>query len=77
MTLHMFLPRFCFSPLIDFMAFMTMETESSTFWLFVREHENEIEEVISLEALHWVLQKIAGQQASLSLDNVPAEFLKV
>jgi hypothetical protein len=62
--------RFCFPPLYGI-----YDTGDGTIYIF-GEHEDEIEEVISHEVLHWALQKIAGKQASLSLDNVPPEFLK-
>lgn len=71
MTLRMVQLRFCFPPLYGI-----YDTGDGTIYIF-GEHEEEIEEVISHEILHWMLQKIAGKQASLSLDNVPPEFLKV
>ncbi len=39
------------------------------------EQNQEIEEVVSHEMLHWVVQKVAGKQASLNLDNIPQELL--
>lgn len=71
MTLRMLQLRFCFPPLYGI-----YDTGDGTIYIF-GEYEEEIEEVISHEVLHWMLQKIAGKQASLSLDHVPPEFLKV
>ena len=41
------------------------------------EHEDKIEDVLSHEVLHWAVQKAAGKQASLDLDNVPSCFLRI
>lgn len=38
------------------------------------EHDGEIEDVLCHETLHWVVQKVAGKQASLSLDNIPRDL---
>jgi hypothetical protein len=70
MTLRTLQLRFCFPPLYGI-----YDTGDGTIYIF-GEHEEEIEEVVSHEVLHWVLQKIAGKQASLSLDNVSSEFLE-
>jgi hypothetical protein len=40
------------------------------------EHNGETADVVSHEMLHWVVQKIAGKQASLNLDNIPRELLR-
>ncbi len=39
-------------------------------------HDDEIENVLSHEVLHWAVQKVAGKQASLDLDNIPKELLR-
>jgi hypothetical protein len=70
MTLRALQLRFCFPPLYGI-----YDTGDGTIYIF-GEHEDEIEQVVSHEVLHWVLQKIAGKKASLGLDNVPPEFLK-
>jgi len=41
------------------------------------EHDGKIEDVLSHEVLHWVVQKVAGKEASLALDNVPPKWLRV
>jgi len=71
MTLRALQLRFCFPPLYGI-----YDTGDGTIYIF-GEHEDEIDEVISHEVLHWLLQKVAGKRASLSLDNIPAEFLEV
>jgi len=39
-------------------------------YIFGEMYENEIEDIISHETLHYVVQKIAGKRASLKLDRV-------
>lgn len=41
------------------------------------DHDGKIEDILSHEVLHWAVQKIAGKQACLDLDNVPSESLRV
>jgi len=69
MTLHSLQLRFCYPPLYG-----VYDTGDGTIYIF-GEHDGMIEEIISHEVLHWVLQRLAGKQASLSLDNVPPELL--
>lgn len=71
MTLHTLQLKFCFPPLYGI-----YDTGDGTIYIF-GEHEEEIEEVVSHEILHWVLQRIEGKWASLALDNVSPEFLRV
>ena len=40
------------------------------------EHDGKIEDILNHEVLHWAIQKMAGKQASLDLDNVPSEILR-
>lgn len=70
MTLHSLQLRFCYPPLYG-----VYDTGDGTIYIF-GEHDGMIEEVISHEVLHWVLQRVAGKKASLGLDNVPPEFLQ-
>jgi len=39
-------------------------------YIFGEQHEDEVEEVIIHETLHYVVQKVAGKRASLKLDKV-------
>ncbi|MGD8505719.1 MAG: hypothetical protein PVF15_03540 [Candidatus Bathyarchaeota archaeon] len=41
------------------------------------EQDGKIEDVLSHETLHWTVQKVAGKQASLGLDNVPSKLLRI
>ncbi|UCB60660.1 MAG: hypothetical protein JSW72_00950, partial [Candidatus Bathyarchaeota archaeon] len=41
------------------------------------EHDEKIEDVLGHEVLHWAVQKMAGKQASLDLDNVCPELLRI
>ena len=41
------------------------------------DHDGETEDVLSHELLHWVVQKTAGKNASLDLDNIPPEWLRI
>jgi len=52
------------------------DTGSGIIYIF-GDHDGKIEDVLSHEILHWALQKTAGKRASLALDNVPAELLRV
>jgi len=44
-------------------------------YVFGELHENEIEDVIVHETLHYVLFRVAGKRASLKLDRVYAEIV--
>jgi len=46
------------------------DTGYGVVYIFGELHESEIEDVISHESLHFVLQKVAGKRASLKLDRV-------
>lgn len=39
-------------------------------YMFGSLHENEVEDIIVHETLHYVLQKVAGKRTSLKLDRV-------
>lgn len=39
-------------------------------YIFGELHENEIEDIIVHETLHYVLQKVAGKRTSLKLDRI-------
>lgn len=39
-------------------------------YIFGEMYENEIEDIISHETLHYAVQKIAGKRASLKIDRV-------
>jgi hypothetical protein len=43
-------------------------------YMFGSTHESEIEEIIEHETLHYVLKKVAGETASLKLDNIYTVF---
>jgi len=68
--------RFCYPPTV----YGIYDTGDGTIYIF-GEHddrfENKIEVVISHETDHWVIQKVAGKQASLALDNIPPELLRI
>ncbi len=61
--------HFCYPPSI----FGVYDTGDGIIYIF-GEHDGEIEDVLSHETLHWVVQKVAGKQASLNLDNIPQEL---
>lgn len=42
-------------------------------YVFGDMHENDIEDVISHETLHFVLLRVAGKKASLKLDRIHSE----
>ncbi len=52
------------------------DSGAGTIYIFGRPEES-IEEVIGHEVLHWAVQKVAGKQASLDLDNIPKEQYRV
>ena len=41
------------------------------------EHDGKIEDILSHEVLHWTVQKVVGKQASLAMDNIPSNLLRV
>ena len=43
-------------------------------YVFGELHENEIEDILAHETLHYVLFRVAGKKASLKLDRVYAEI---
>lgn len=50
------------------------DTEHGTVYIFGELHENDIEDTIVHETLHYVLHKIAGKRVSLKLDRVYAKL---
>lgn len=44
-------------------------------YIFGELHENEIEDIIAHETLHYVLLRVAGKRASLRLDRVYAQIV--
>jgi len=46
------------------------DTGFGVVYIFGEQHEDEVEDVIVHETLHYVVQKIAGKRASLKLDRV-------
>jgi len=62
--------RFCFPPLYGI-----YDTGEGTIYIF-GEQDDPIEDVLSHEFLHWIIQKIADKSTSLALDNIPPELLK-
>lgn len=52
------------------------DTGGGIIYIFGQSDES-IEDVISHESLHWTVQKAAGKLASLGLDNLPYEWIKV
>jgi len=46
------------------------DTGNGTIYIFGEQHEEEIEEVIKHETLHYTVQRVAGKRASLKLDKV-------
>ena len=71
MTLRTLRLMFCFPPMYGI-----YDAGDGTIYIF-GDHDNEIEDVLNHEVLHWVLQKAMGKEASLALDNVSAELLRV
>jgi len=63
--------RFCFPPIYGI-----YDTGKGVIYVF-GEHDGKIEDVLSHEVLHWVVQKIAGKRASLDLDNISPKLLRV
>ena len=50
------------------------DTGYGTVYIFGELHENEIENIIVHETLHYVLLKLAGKKASLKLDRIYTQF---
>ncbi|HKZ94846.1 MAG TPA: hypothetical protein VJ249_09765 [Candidatus Bathyarchaeia archaeon] len=50
------------------------DTGYGVVYIFGELHEDEIEDVIAHETLHYVVQKSAGKKASLKLDKVHNEI---
>jgi len=71
MTVRTLKLKFCFPPLYG-----VYDTGDGTIYIF-GEHDGEIEDVLSHETLHWVVQKVAGKNASLALDDLPSELLRI
>jgi len=46
------------------------DTGFGVVYIFGELHENEIEDIIVHETMHYVLQKVAGKRTSLKLDRV-------
>jgi len=46
------------------------DTGFGVVYIFGEQHEDEFEDVIVHETLHYVVQKVAGKRASLKLDRV-------
>lgn len=44
-------------------------------YIFGELHENEIEDVIMHETLHYVLHRVVGKKASLKLDRIYAQIV--
>jgi len=49
------------------------DTGYGVVYIFGELHENEIEDIIVHETLHYVLLRVAGKKASLRLDRVYAQ----
>ncbi|TET63532.1 hypothetical protein E3J49_06470 [Candidatus Bathyarchaeota archaeon] len=62
--------HFCFPPIYGI-----YDTGEGAIYVF-GDHDGETEDVLSHEVLHWVVQKTAGKNASLDLDNIPQEWLR-
>ena len=44
-------------------------------YIFGELHENEIEDILAHETLHYVLLRVAGKRASLRLDRVYSQII--
>jgi len=51
------------------------DTKYGVVYIFGEFHENEIEDIIVHETLHYVLLRVAGKRASLKLDRVYAQIV--
>jgi len=50
------------------------DTGFGVVYIFGELHENEIEDILVHETLHYVLHRVAGKKASLKLDRVYAQI---
>jgi len=53
------------------------DTGHGVVYIFGELHETEIEDVIVHETLHFVLLRMVGKRASLKLDKVASQLLRV
>jgi len=51
------------------------DTGFGVVYVFGELHENEIEDVLVHETLHYVLLRVAGKKASLKLDRIYAQIV--
>lgn len=51
------------------------DTGFGVVYIFGELHENEIEDILAHETLHFVLLRVAGKRASLRLDRVYSEII--
>jgi len=51
--------------------------DTGTGTIFIFGEQDCIEDAISHETLHWAIQKVAGKQASLDLDNINEKLTRV
>jgi len=63
--------RFCYPSSV----YGIYDTGDGVIYIF-GDHNEDIEGVLSHEVLHWTVQKLAGKQASLDLDNLPKDLLR-
>jgi len=49
------------------------DTGYGVVYIFGEIHENEVEDIIEHETLHYVLLKVGGKRASLKLDRIHSE----
>jgi len=50
------------------------DTGCGLVYIFGELHENEIEDIIAHETLHYVLHRVAGKKASLRLDRIYSQI---
>ena len=62
--------NFCFPPIYGI-----YDTGSGEIYIF-GDHDGKIEDILNHEVLHWAVQKTAGKQASLDLDNLCPDLLR-
>ncbi|UCG36344.1 MAG: hypothetical protein JSV64_06970 [Candidatus Bathyarchaeota archaeon] len=62
--------HFCFPPIYGI-----YDTGAGEIYIF-GDHDGDIEDILGHEILHWVVQGIAGKDASLSLDNLRPTSLR-
>jgi hypothetical protein len=51
------------------------DTGHGIVYIFGELHENEIEDLLAHETLHYVLLRVAGKRASLKLDKIYAQII--